>query len=107
MIGISADNLIWIGHFFFAVSRTKPKIDLRKLIIIGDRLGSVVGLEIERDRVSFSRGNFWVYNTVFIDYEMREGVIKLFVLFLYFFVFCFLFLSVGRFFVPDLTYTEI
>jgi hypothetical protein len=91
MIGISRDNFIWIKHFLFTVSRTQPKFDLRKLLL---KSRDVEGMMVKCKSVKFTEVGS--YCTVFINHEMREGVTKLCVFFLYFLfilinVFCFVF----------------
>jgi hypothetical protein len=104
MVGISGDIFIWISHFLFNISRNKPKIDLRRLMMKNE-YAKARGMVIRQRKVSFTKHLF--FYTVFIDHEMREGVIKLYVFFSYslfivFNILCFFFLSTGRFFVVNL-----
>jgi hypothetical protein len=82
MMGISGDDtLMWINHFLFTISRNRPKIDMRKLIMKNEyakEIGMVVGCR----RLSFPDTElFGTFYTVFIDFEMREGITKLCALF--------------------------
>jgi hypothetical protein len=76
MIGISADNPVWINHFLFPVSRTKPRVNLRRLIV-KNIFPEAVGMVVEPRRMSFTKGFPCHYYTVFVNYEMRKGVTAL------------------------------
>jgi hypothetical protein len=103
MVGISGDCLVWISHILFAISRNQPKLNLRKLFIKNEH-AKRGGMVIEGKRVSFTKGLNTKVFTVFIDHELREGVMKLYIFFFYFLFMPFnvFFLSVGRFFVISL-----
>jgi hypothetical protein len=110
MVGISGDILVWITHFIFIVSRTHPKINLRK-VIMKNGYAEARGIVVSRKRLWFSNGIEFPHCTVFIDLEMREEVINLFVIHVHFLLipftlFYFFFLSEGRFFVVNLTQKE-
>jgi hypothetical protein len=70
MMGISADVLIWIKHLLFTISRNKPKINLRRLIINnGDAEAKGMAAHPEHfsvfgNTLSFKSGGG--YTTVFI-----------------------------------------
>jgi hypothetical protein len=76
MIGISADNLMWVSCFLFPVSRTKPRVNLRRLIV-KNIFAEAVGVVVQPRRVSFKKAFPFHYYTVFVNNEMREGVTKL------------------------------
>jgi hypothetical protein len=103
MIGISADNLMWVSHFLFPISRAKPRVNLRRLIV-KNIFPEEIGIVVEPRRVSFTKRFPFHYYTVFVKHEMGEGVTKLNVLFN---VFCFLYLSVGMFFLVNQNLTNI
>jgi hypothetical protein len=51
MVGINADILVWIDNLHFVLSRTHPKINLRKLIIMnGD--AEAKGMVVHSERFS-------------------------------------------------------
>jgi hypothetical protein len=110
MIGISGDNLMWINHFIFTVSRTHPKLNLQKLTL-KNSYAETKGMMVKRKSLMLIKGSGICFYTVFIDHEMKEGVTKLCVLllcflFITFDVFCFFFFSLGRFFVESLTWRK-
>jgi hypothetical protein len=70
MVGISADNLLWIDHLLFMVSRTQPKINLQRMIIENgdvEAKGRVVDTKhfsVWGNTISFKAGRY--VTTVFI-----------------------------------------
>jgi hypothetical protein len=66
------------------ISRNEPKIDLRKLIV-KSRYAENGVIEVKCKRILYTKGGY--YWSVFIGDEMRDGIIKLYMLFFVFFVY--------------------
>jgi hypothetical protein len=52
MTGISTENLIWISHYLFIISRNKPKINLQRLTIEYVDAETNIGMAIHAERYS-------------------------------------------------------
>jgi hypothetical protein len=73
MIGICSESFVWISHFFFTVSRVRPKLNLRKLII---RNKHFLNFEIYLRRIKFMKGAKAEERSLFIDILIKKIIIE-------------------------------
>jgi hypothetical protein len=76
MMGISGDVFVWIYHLLFTISRNRPKFNLRKMIAKNAYV-EIGGIVVEQKKISFTEQYYGQLYTAFIDYEIREGVMKM------------------------------
>jgi hypothetical protein len=80
MTGIIADNLMWRIHFLSPVSKTKLKINLRRLIV-KNVFAEAVGMVVNPPKVFFTKVFPLHYYSDFVIHGMRKGETILYVLF--------------------------
>jgi hypothetical protein len=82
MMGISTDNIVWIRHFLFTISRNNPKINLQRLIIKNEdtetkrKLDHSEHFSVSGKTLSFRSGRS--SNTVFIKPVITSVWLNLF-----------------------------
>jgi hypothetical protein len=90
MIGISSESFVWITHFLFTISRTRPKLNLKKLIM-ENKYVMREDFEIQPHRIEFRMKFIRFANkhcSVFINILIKKMIIEwYFILFLQFFIY--------------------
>jgi hypothetical protein len=88
MIGISSESFIWITHFLLTISRIKPKINLKKLIMKNEYLSKGNYFEIQQHKIEFRMEGTGKYGSIFINVLIRKMIIEwYFILFLSCFIY--------------------
>jgi hypothetical protein len=83
MIGICSECFVWISHFLFTISRTGPKLNLKKLIMESKYLSKVEHFEIQPRRIEFRMGGTWERGSLFVNILIKKMIIEwFFILFL-------------------------
>jgi hypothetical protein len=83
MIGICSESFVWITHFLFTISRVRPKINLKKLIMENRYLSKGEDFEIQPRRIEFRMKGTDNRGSLFINILIKKMIIEwFFILFL-------------------------
>jgi hypothetical protein len=84
MIGICSESFVWITHFLFTISRVRPKLNLKKLIMENEYLSKGKDFEIQPHKIEFRNAYF----SLFINILIKKMIIEwYFILFLSCFIY--------------------
>jgi hypothetical protein len=84
MVGICSESFVWITHFLFTVSRMRPKLNLKKLMMENRYLLKGKYFEIQPRRIEFGIG----HGSLFINILIKKMIIEwYFILFLSCFIY--------------------
>jgi hypothetical protein len=88
MIGICSESFVWITHFLFTISRMRPKLNLKKLIIENKHLLKGKDFELQPRRIEFRMKMVGDWGSLFINILIRKMIIEwYFILFLSCFIY--------------------
>jgi hypothetical protein len=88
MIEISSESFIWITHFLFTISRIRPKINLKKLIMKNEYLLKGKDFEIQPHKIEFRMVGTYKEGSLFINVLIKKMIIEwYFILFLSCFIY--------------------
>jgi hypothetical protein len=83
MIGICSESFVWITHFLFTISRVRPKLNLKKLIIENKCLLKGKYFEIQPRGIEFKMDETSKQGSFFINILIKMMIIEwYFILFL-------------------------
>jgi hypothetical protein len=88
MIGICSESFVWITHFLFTISRVRPKLNLRKLIVENEHLLKGKDFEIQPRRIELRMKGTWKCGSLFINILIKKMIIEwFFIVFLSYFIY--------------------
>jgi hypothetical protein len=87
MIGICLESFVWITHFLFTISRMRPKLNLKRLIMENEHLSKGKDFEIQPRKIEFSMEEHHG-GSLFINILIKKMIIEwYFILFLSCFIY--------------------
>jgi hypothetical protein len=88
MIGICSESFIWITHFLFTISRIRPKLNLKKLIMENKYLSKGEDFEIQPRRIEFRMEGTGKGGSLFTNILIKKIIIEwYFIPFLSYFIY--------------------
>jgi hypothetical protein len=76
MIGICSESFVWITHFLFTISRVRPKLNLKKLIMKSRYLSKGKDFKIQPRKIEFNMGWTCKKGSLFINILIRKMIIE-------------------------------
>jgi hypothetical protein len=76
MIGICSESFVWIAHFLFTISRVRPKLNLKKLIVENKYLSKGKDFEIQPRRIEFRMEETNKHGSLFINILVKKMIIE-------------------------------
>jgi hypothetical protein len=76
MIGICSESFVWITHLLFTISRVRPKLSLKKLIMENRYLLKGKDFEIQPRRIEFRMGVTGKHGSLFINILIKKMIIE-------------------------------
>jgi hypothetical protein len=83
MMEICSESFVWISHFLFTVSRIRPKLNLKKLIIENKYLEKGKDFKMQPRRIDFTMEGTYKSGSLFINILIKKMIVEwYFILFL-------------------------